>query len=419
MAVNNFTLTNPLVHYYLEGTGDPGVTCYQDEITPLSFTNLPYGKYKFHIEILNDMTGEVVREEVIDVEKEAQMYERPLFLIYLTFVNSLIVAYFLWLFIEIQRRNRRIRKLRREIQTDSMTGLLNKAGSHQSIGEACEKENGILLMIDLDSFKLVNDLHGHEMGDRILIRFAGLINEAIKEDDLAGRLGGDEFIAFLKDTHDEEDVEHVCKVLNEGIVRSAKEYMGEDMNIPLGASIGAVRVPVEGNEFEEVFKLADKALYSVKQNGKHGYAFYQKSGSEKDPGQEAKNDIKQIKQIIGERNEGKGAFSVNFDRMQVLYKYMNRADRTNGSCTGFFRITLERRDGNAVEDEAKSAFEDILIRNLKKNDVVSEYGGSFFVLFAAGSEEEYETALQDIAGVWNGEGRDELYKLTYEIDRVG
>ncbi|MCR5596540.1 MAG: diguanylate cyclase [Lachnospiraceae bacterium] len=174
VAVNNFTVTNPLVHYYLEGTGNPGVTCYQDEITPLSFTNLPYGKYKFHIEILNDMTGEVVRDEVIDVEKEAQMYENPIFLLYLSFVNSLILAYFIWLFIEIQRRNRRIRKLRREIQTDPMTGLLNKAGSHKSIGEACAKEKGILLMIDLDSFKLVNDLHGHEMGDRILIRLRNL-----------------------------------------------------------------------------------------------------------------------------------------------------------------------------------------------------------------------------------------------------
>ncbi len=419
VAVNNFTMTNPLVHYYLEGTGDPGVTCYQDEITPLSFTNLPYGKYKFHIEILNDMTGEVVRDEVIDVEKEAQMYESPIFLLYLSFVNSLILAYFIWLFIEIRRRNRRIRKLRREIQTDPMTGLLNKAGSHKSIGEACAKENGILLMIDLDSFKLVNDLHGHEMGDRILIRFAELINEAIKEDDLGGRLGGDEFIAFLKDTSDEADVERVCKILNEGIVKSAKEYMGEDMNIPLGASIGAVRVPDEGNIFDDVFRLADKALYNVKQNGKHGYAFYQKSGSEKDAGQKEKNDLKQIKQIIGERNEGKGAFCVNFDRMQVLYKYLNRADRISGSCTGFFRITLERTDGKEVEDETMSVFEDLLIRSLKKNDVVSVYGGSFFVLFAAGSEKEYDEALQRIADAWKSEGLSDDYRLSYETDRVG
>ena len=80
---------------------------------------------------------------------------------------------------------------------------------------------------------------------------------------------------------------------------------------------------------------------------------------------------------------------------------------------------LERADGNAVEDEVMSAFEDMLIRNLKKNDVVSAYGGCFFVLFAAGSEDEYETALQGIADAWNGEGRGDQYKLTYEIDRVG
>ena len=214
-------------------------------------------------------------------------------------------------------------------------------------------------------------------------------------------------------------MERVCKILNEGIVKSAKEYMGEDMNIPLGASIGAVRVPDEGNIFDDVFRLADKALYNVKQNGKHGYAFYQKSGSEKDAGQKEKNDLKQIKQIIGERNEGKGAFSVNFDRMQVLYKYLNRADRISGSCTGFFRITLERTDGKEVEDETMSVFEDLLIRGLKKNDVVSVYGGSFFVLFAAGSEKEYDEALQRIADAWKSEGHSDEYRLSYETDRVG
>ena len=172
----------------------------------------------------------------------------------------------------------------------------------------------------------MNDLYGHDMGDRILIRFAELIREAVHEEDPAGRLGGDEFIAFLKNTMDEDDVAEVCRILNQGIVKSAKEYMGADMNIPLGASIGAVRVPLDGNEFDEVFRLADKALYNVKQNGKHGYAFYRRSGEEKTKEQQEAEQgaLTKIMQVIGERNEGKGAYFVNFDRMQVLYRYLKR-----------------------------------------------------------------------------------------------
>ena len=417
VAVNNFTLTNPLIHYYLEGTGDDGITCYQDEITPLAFTNLPYGKYKFHIEVIDDITGEVLRSEVISVVKEAQMYEKPYFSIYLLFVNSLMLMYFFWLFIAMRSNAKRIRNLRREIHTDPMTGLLNKAGSHKMMGEACDKETGIFLMIDLDSFKLVNDLYGHDMGDRILIRFAELIKEAINEDDYAGRLGGDEFVAFLRDTMSEDDVEKVCRHLNQGIVKSAKEYMGEGMNIPLGASIGAAKVPADGRGIEKVFRYADKALYNVKQNGKHGYAFYTK-GDNKDKAREKNddNDLKKIKQIIGERNEGKGAFEVNFDRMQVLYKFLNRADKSNNSTTGFYRITLSAKDGGEVPDETMELFDDILVRSLGKTDVVSEFSGSFFVLKAGGDNKELPDKIR---GLLESEGLADKYDMNIEADTVG
>ena len=302
IAVNNYTLSNPMVHYYLEGSDDEGITCFQNEITPLTFSTLPYGEYKLHIAVLDSVTGDVKMDKQFTVVKKAMMYEKLYFQLYLYFISVLLVVYIAWLFITINRKTKRITGLQTEISTDPMTGILNKAGAFKTLEKLCAEDNGIFMMIDLDSFKLVNDIHGHEMGDKILIRFAELITEALGENNMAGRIGGDEFCGFMKNTQSEEDVERVTKFLNKELVKSAREYMGEDMNIPLGTSIGAVRVPADGRDFTELFKLADTALYVVKQNGKHSYSFYQKSGSQDlDKDKQDKNNLGQIKKIIGER----------------------------------------------------------------------------------------------------------------------
>ena len=421
IAITNYTLTNPLIHYYLEGFDDDGTTCYQNEILPLEFTNLGYGNYKLHVQVLNETTGEIEREEVFSIRKEAMMYEKLYFRMYLSFVASMVFFYIIWLFFTINKRAIKIRGLQREMSTDPMTGLYNKSASERILTRICEESTGILMMIDLDSFKLVNDIYGHDMGDKILIRFAELIRSAVGEGNMGGRLGGDEFIGFIKNTIDEEDVEQVTKYLNREIVASAKEYMGADMNIPLGASVGAVRVPNEGKEFDKLFRYADKALYIVKQNGKHGYAFYQKSteNQELEAGNADKNNLAQIKKIIGERNEGKGAYLVNFEKLQVIYKYLCRNNRATGARNGFVRISLTGPDEVKVPDEARDAFEEVLISGLKKNDVVSRYSGNFYVIFNGGDPESYEGIVKRITAKWKENAVFAKYEVTTEIESVG
>ena len=415
IAVNNSSLSNPTVHYYLEGSSDEGITCAQSEILPLSFTDLPYGDYTLHIDVM-DTDGRVFLKKAIPVTKEAMMYEKMYFRIYLGFVLLALVAYVCWLFMAIHRKTMNIIGLQKEISTDPMTGLLNKAGSYKTLTQVCKEETGILMMIDLDSFKLVNDLYGHDMGDKILIRFAELIKGAMDENDVTGRIGGDEFIGFMKRRMDEDDVQKLTRYLNRELMKSAKEYMGEDMNIPLGTSIGAVRVPVEGRDFDELHKLADKALYVVKQNGKHGYSFYQKKRSASDDEVQDNNSIDQMKQIMGERNEGKGAFFVNFEKLQVIYKFLNRNDNVTDATTGFLRFTLVGED---ISDETKDAFEDFLIVNLRKNDVVSRYAGRFFVLCVGRNEEEFEEIAKRIAEKWEEAEENDDTTVLHEVERVG
>ena len=416
IAVNNFSLSNPKIHYYLDGSDDNGITCYQNEITPLSFTNLPYGKYYLHINILDDLTVAVLKEEIIPIEKEAVMYEYWYFKVYLMFVIIQLSMYLLWVFVTFNRRALRIRKLQREISTDPMTGLLNKAGSVKALEKSCAEDAGVLMMIDLDSFKLVNDLYGHEMGDRVLIRFAQLITEALGEGNIRGRMGGDEFVGFIKNGT-EEETESITRFLNRELVISAKEFMGEDMNIPIGTSIGAVKTPDSGTDFHELFKLADKALYAVKQNGKHGCSFYKKSSTQFEDETAGSGDLSQIIKIIAERNEGKGAYCVTFDKLQVIYKYLCRASKLNMASSAIVRFTLSGKD--KIPEDILDCFEDHLIVGLKKYDVVSKYSGSFFVLLTDLSGGDAVKAAVRITNSWEKPDNAKHIKAAFEIQSIG
>ncbi|MCR5213295.1 MAG: diguanylate cyclase [Eubacterium sp.] len=426
VAVNNYTLSNPIVAYYLEGREEEGIYVHQNELIPLSYAYLPGGEYVLCIRVYESDTNKVITSKRVKIIKEKMMYERLYFQIYLIFVAAYILFYIVWLFYTINNRSRKIMGLQKQMIIDPMTGILNKAGSNKVLRGLCQEETGMLLMIDLDSFKLVNDLYGHDMGDKILIRFAELIKNNIDNEDVCGRLGGDEFIAFMKNTLDEEDVAKLTTVMNREIMKSAKEYMGQDMNIPIGTSIGVVRVPFDGKDMEELMKLADKALYVVKQNGKHGYSFYQNKRSEKDLDLEKKdkNNLNQIKKIIGERNEGKGAYEINFDKLQTVYKFLNRNDKLSHCRSGFIRLSIKLSDGRDVSDEIKEDFEDNLIRSLNKNDVVSIYSGDFFILIAGQKidgdyKDFYQMRIKSIIDKWNNKDEKDKYIIDFEVDLVG
>lgn len=266
----------------------------------------------------------------------------------------------------------KIQGLTTAASVDPMTGLLNKSESQRQIGDLIKKSPGALLMLDLDSFKLVNDIHGHDMGDKILIRFAELIRKIIRENDLAGRMGGDEFIVYLQHVHDEEILQEKAKFLNDELLLSAKKFMGEDMNIPLGVSVGAVFSPDEGKDFSTLYKKADSALYEVKKNGKHGCAVYKENNlTEENVSEGAK--FSRMSMILGERNVERGAYFVDFETFKKIYQFSARiADNYNKSLD-LLQFTLA--DENFADE-----FKEILIHSLRKSDCVTQSDKNKFLV---------------------------------------
>ncbi|MBP5281959.1 MAG: diguanylate cyclase, partial [Lachnospiraceae bacterium] len=197
-------------------------------------------------------------------------------------------------------KQERLLRFQEEATTDQLTGLYNKAAFHEKMASVCQRLTGYFLMIDLDSFKLVNDLYGHAMGDQILIEFAAAVQELLSEDSIIGRIGGDEFAAFSTQVVSESDIMQFTVNLNANFLERAKKLLGANMSIPLGASIGAAYVSGKGTEFEEVFKGADKALYKVKTNGKHGYSIFDYERAEESDGQQV--NLRTLGMILSERN---------------------------------------------------------------------------------------------------------------------
>ena len=280
----------------------------------------------------------------------------------------------------------KIHGLEAAVSTDPLTKLLNKSASQKEISELIKKSSGALLMIDLDSFKLVNDIYGHGMGDKILIVFGELIKKIIRANDLAGRMGGDEFIAFLQNVDDEKILHEKTDFLNEQLLIAAKKFMGSDMQIPLGTSIGAVFVPDEGNDFQKLCKKADSALYDVKNHGKHGISIFGEHHHEKKLSVEG---ISQMRMILGERNIKSGAYFVDFETFKKIYRLLVRMVDNYKKGLTLMQFTLPT-EKNCVE------FKEILIHSLRKSDCVTQSGNKFLVLLMEASEVESDIVMHRI-----------------------
>ena len=311
-----------------------------------------------------------------------------------------------------------IKGLKQAAGTDPMTGLFNKKASQDEIDSICKKHGGALLMIDLDSFKPVNDLYGHEMGDKVLIRFAQILRSAIRSSDVAGRMGGDEFVIYCKNIDREEIIKNKSDYINSEILKSARELMGEDMNIPLGASIGCVFAPKEGHDFLTLFKKADKALYEVKQNGKHGYKIYQEERQSEQEKVDKTKSLSSAMVLLGERNQKKGALILNVDQFKYVLRFLNRVV-TNYKNTVYILLYSISSDQDVDIEKATDCFAELAGGQLRVSDCVTKYSKNQVMVILMNLEAtDIKIVTDRIEKKWEETEYYDQCNLSYEMDRL-
>jgi len=188
----------------------------------------------------------------------------------------------LWLFltnrklgIEVAERIKAENYSRHLALHDSLTGLPNRTLLIDRLGMICKgtlrnSNYPVLLFIDLDDFKAVNDGCGHDVGDKLLCDVAQILKEALRDSDTVSRFGGDEFVVLLDNIASTNEVVKIIKKLL-GALKLPLYCAGQPQSVT--ASIGMIRIET-GDTPTSVLKKADQAMYYIKERGKNSFADY-------------------------------------------------------------------------------------------------------------------------------------------------
>lgn len=156
-----------------------------------------------------------------------------------------------------------------KVQKDSLTNIYNAAYirklTAKNLLDLSTDKNGALLIIDIDYFKSINDTYGHLFGDKVLVNVAKILDESFAKDDIVGRLGGDEFSVYVKDIINKEELINKCNnVYNQ--IHLIKLPNGKSLSISMGVVITKC-----GQEYDELYEIADSALYDSKREGRNRF----------------------------------------------------------------------------------------------------------------------------------------------------
>jgi len=177
---------------------------------------------------------------------------------------------------EIKKRKRSEEKLAYQATHDALTGLANRNYIYESLNLAIhhsqrDKTQVLVMFIDLDNFKQINDTSGHIAGDNVLRETSNRLLNAVRSTDTVARLGGDEFLLIIPDLLSSEDAEMLAvKILS----LFATPFAAADREFFITTSIGMAIYPSDGEDPDSLLKNADMALYRVKDAGRNSFSFY-------------------------------------------------------------------------------------------------------------------------------------------------
>lgn len=181
--------------------------------------------------------------------------------------------------IDIRRRDeigdlaKSFQAMQYRLQTDHLTGLPNRYAFEQCLNATIQRYNKVeksmpfaVLFIDINNFKLVNDMFGHDAGDQALIEFALRLRTNIRQHDMVARYAGDEFVIILKTVHSKKDLALIKNNIEEALAAPLKSF--DAKNLKLGGAIGEAFFPEDANNAKDLLIVADGKMYANKNSVK-------------------------------------------------------------------------------------------------------------------------------------------------------
>lgn len=185
---------------------------------------------------------------------------------------GIVAQFFNHLLGQLRLKNEKLsnsnKNLRQKAYSDALTGIFNRRGLLEYIKTKLFEYKYSIVIIDIDNFKLVNDIHGHDVGDEVLKHLTKIISKKIRESDVIARWGGEEFVLIVKSS-ELEIVQNIAEKLRIDIEKEIFPVVDK-----ITASFGVSSFKNKEQTFEDVFKNADNALYQAKENGRNKIFVY-------------------------------------------------------------------------------------------------------------------------------------------------
>lgn len=174
---------------------------------------------------------------------------------------------------DIDKEKRTELAIKYQSERDSLTGLYNKGTAEQMTKSFLEEESRrgachAFIIVDLDHFKTINDSYGHQYGDEVLRKAAAILKETFRNDDIEGRLGGDEMAVLMKNVPSTDCVKEKLELVRQRFLKISED------KADITASIGVSLFREHGKDYKELYRTADIALYRAKEEGRNRYIIY-------------------------------------------------------------------------------------------------------------------------------------------------
>lgn len=297
---------------------------------------------------------------------------------------------------KLEKKTREVSDIRSKSYQDVLTGLWNRAYTEHAVNEMISQEKkGALFMLDMDNFKAVNDNYGHIAGDETLKVFAGTLKKFAGEGDILCRIGGDEFMIFVKGVTEKSELSSRAA----GIISDLqKKFAALSFEIECSVSIGIAQTPEDGLEFNKLYNSADKALYYVKQNGKNAYHFFSDK-LQKEKSRAGKIvDLKYINSLMSRADDGQGAYFLDIGSFHHVYNFICRFVKRNEKDvqTVLFTVNEENQEIDVTEMELiLETLEKAIYTSLRRSDVSTRYSSKQIVVILMDTDEVNGSMVAD------------------------
>ncbi|MBR4112636.1 MAG: diguanylate cyclase [Ruminiclostridium sp.] len=304
----------------------------------------------------------------------------------------------------LEKKTQEVTDMKSKSQKDALTGLWNRSYTEDAVNKLfAEGSHGALMMIDMDNFKAINDNYGHIAGDRTLIMFADTLREYCGTEDVLCRIGGDEFVAFVRSAKSKSELSNLAADILSDLCRKLDECKFDTNS---SVSIGIAQFPDDGTDFKDLYNAADKALYYVKQNGKNSFHFFSDKSEAENQRAGKSVDLNYLREIMSRADGGNGAYLMEYESFHHVYNFIRRFVERNShdvSTVLFTAVPATGEEPDVTEVEtALELLEKAIYTSLRRVDVSTKYSSKqLVVILMDANAENGELVAQRIISVFD------------------